>query len=190
MKRVVASVLMLLGCAFAARAGDYQSSFGFTFSAPDGWLVLTKKELATNPVFASADPGVKAKVDGGSVEIFYNRVTSDATFTDFIDVKPGARGAVPSSPEGVKARCTAFAQALAKSVGRPLAVATCENRDVGALKVFYVEYEGRVAGTVMMQYQLVRPDGRLLFVTGTCKRATLDKFRPDFEAIVKSIRFG
>ncbi len=190
MRRIVLAVLVLGGSALAAPAKDYPSSFGFTFNAPEGWLIMTKPELASNAVFASADPGLKAKVQAGSVEIFYDRATSDATFTDFIDVKLGAKGVIPSNPEGVTARCTAFAQALAKSVGRTLAVTTCEGRDLGAMKTFYVEYEGRVAGTVMMQYQLVRPDGRLLFVTGTCKRATLDKFRPDFEAIVKSIKFS
>lgn len=190
MRRIVLAVLVLVGSVLAASAKEYQSSFGFTFNAPDAWLVMTKQELATNPVFASADPGLKAKVDGGSVEIFYNRATSDATFTDIIDVKRGGQGTIPSDPEAVKAQCEAYAKALAKAAGRPLAVATCEDRSVGALKAFYVEYEGRVAGTVAMQYQLARPDGKLLFVTATCKQASLDKFRPDFEAIVKSIKFN
>jgi hypothetical protein len=190
MRRIVLAALVLLGSAVAAPAKEYQSSFGFTFSAPDAWLVMTKQELATNPVFATADPAVKSKVDGGSVEIFYNRVTSDATFTDIIDVKRGAPGKIPSGPEAVKTQCEVYAKALAKAAGRPLAVTTCEDRNVGPLTMFYVEYEGRVAGTVTMQYQLTRPDGKLLFVTATCKRASLDKFRPDFEAIVKSIKFN
>ena len=190
MRRIVLAVLVLVGSVLAAPAKEYQSSFGFTFDAPDAWLVMTKQELATNPVFANADPGLKAKVDGGSVEIFYNRATSDATFTDIIDVKRGGQGTIPSGPEAVKAQCEAYAKALAKAAGRPLAVAMCEDRSVGALKAFYVEYEGRVAGAVTMQYQLARPDGKLLFVTATCKQASLDKFRPDFEAIVKSIKFN
>ena len=41
-----------------------------------------------------------------------------------------------------------------------------------------------------MQYQFARPDGKLIFVTATCKRTSLDKFRPEFEAIVKSMRFS
>ena len=90
----------------------------------------------------------------------------------------------------IRDRCTAYTQALAKVAKRALAVATCESRTIGPLKTFYVEYEGVVAGTVTMQYQLARPDGKLIFVTATCKRTTLDKFRPDFEAIVKSIRFS
>jgi len=201
MKRVVASVLVLLGWAVAARAADHQSSFGFTMSVPDDWLVLTKQSLKDNPTLADPQPSgagsieanvlkdLVAKVQSGSVEFLYNRTTSDATFSDNINVRLGGQGKIPSSPEAVQAQCTAYAQALAKAAGRPLAVATCEDRSVGALRAFYVEYEGRVAGTVTMQYQLVRPDNKMLFVTATCKRAALDKFRADFEAIVKSIRF-
>jgi hypothetical protein len=201
MKRVVASVLVLLGWAVAARASDFRSSFGFTLSVPDDWLVLTKEAIKDNPALADPQPSgagsidsnvlkdLVAKVQSGSIEFLYNRTTSDATFSDNINVRLGGQGMIPSSPEAVEAQCTAYAQALAKAVGRRLSVAKCEDRSVEALKAFYVEYEGRVAGTVTMQYQLVRPDNKMLFVTATCKRATLDTFRSDFEAIVKSIRF-
>ena len=190
MKGVAVLALAGLMAASASVAKEYQSSFGFAFTAPDAWLVMTKPELAANPVFESADPGIKAKVNEGSVEIFYDRATSDATFTDYVDVKAGPKGAIPGNPDGVKAECARYAEKLAKAAGRTLAVATCEDRSVGAAKTFYVEYDGRVAGTVTMQYQLVRPDGKLLFVTATCKQSSLDRFRPDFEAIVRSIRFN
>ncbi len=189
MKKIAVLAFMFVTAASVAVAKDYQSSFGFTFTAPDTWLVMTKTELASNPVFATADPGIKAKVDAGSIEIFYDKATSDATFTDYVDVKLGAKGAIPGTPGDVKAECGKYADRLAKAAGRTLAIATCEDRTVGAAKAFYVEYQGRVAGTVTMQYQLVRRDGRLLFVTATCKQSSLDKFRPDFEAIVKSITF-
>jgi hypothetical protein len=192
---VLATIVVLV--AMAASAKEYQSSFGFTVNVPDNWLVLTKQEIAMHPELAGPpgvsagkiDPQLKA-VESGSNEFFYNRTTSDAAFSDNINVRLGGRGAIPGTPEGVKAQCTAYAQALAKAVGRTLAVAKCEDRDVGASKTFYVEYEGRVAGTVTIQYQLVRPDGKLLFVTATCKQSSLDKFRPEFEAIVRSIHFS
>lgn len=190
MKRSIVLAAAILMVAMAASAKDYPSSFGFTFSAPDTWLALTKPELASNPVFATADPGLKAKVESGAVEILYDRATSDATFTDYVDVKAGPRGTVPNTPDDVKAKCSGYAERLAKVAGRPLAVAVCEGRNVGASKTFYVEYQGAVAGTVTMQYQFARPDGKLVVLTATCKQSSLDKFRPDFEAIVKSIRFN
>jgi hypothetical protein len=189
-KHVVGFLAVFLILAAAAPAKEYTSSFGFTFSAPDAWLIMTKQELVSNPVFTDADPGVKAKVESGSVEILYDTTTSDATFTDYVDVKLGPRGAVPDGPDDVTAGCAKYAQKLAKAAGRTLAVAKCEVRDVGALKMFYVEYQGIVAETVTMQYQLARPDGRLVYLTATCKQSSLDKFRPDFEAIVKSIKFS
>jgi hypothetical protein len=176
--------------ALAAQAKDYSSSFGFTFSAPDAWLIMTKQELASNPVFANADAGLKAKVQAGAIEIYYDRATSDATFTDYVDVKLGPKSPVPTAPADVTAACTAYGQALAKAAGKTLSIKACGPRDLGTLKALYIEYEGRVAGTVTMQYQLPRPDGRLIYVTATCKEASLDKFRPDFDGIVRSIKFG
>jgi hypothetical protein len=190
MRRILLAFLVLAVSAVAAPAKEYQSSYRFTFSAPDTWLVMTKPELASNPVFASADPGIKAKVESGSVEILYDKATSDATFTDYVDIKRGPKGVIPDGPDAVKATCTAYGQALAKAAGRTLAVRTCENREVAGSKTFFVEYEGRAPGTVTMQYQFLRPDGKLLYVTGTCKQSSLDKFGPDFDAIVKSIKFN
>ncbi len=194
MKRILVMSLTALMAASAAVAKEYQSSFGLRFSAPDNWLVVTKPELASNPALAagqsgSIDPELRAKIESGSVEFLYDRTTSDATFSDNVNLRVG-RGTVPGNEDAVKAECARYGQALAKVAGRPLAVARCEVRDLGTSKTLYVEYEGRTAGTVTIQYQLVRPDGKLVFVTATCKRATLDKFRPEFEAIVQSIRFS
>ncbi len=190
-KYVAVFVVLVLALAASASAKTYPSSFGYTFDAPDtSWLVLTKTELASNPVFASVDAGLKAKVASGSIEILYDRATSDATFTDYVDIKLGPKGTVPGTPDAVNAACTAYSAKLTAVAKKPLAVTTCESRNVGALKAFYVEYDGSVAGTVTMQYQIVRPDGRLLYVTAVCKKTSLPKFRPDFEAIVKSIRFS
>ncbi|MDD5563239.1 MAG: hypothetical protein PHQ91_05965 [Thermoanaerobaculaceae bacterium] len=201
MRRPVALAVVLLTLAVSASAKEYQSSFGFTVDIPDNWLALTKLAIEENPALAGApganvgtlDPKVlqdlKAKVENGDFEMFFDRATSDAAFADNINVRVG-QGKIPGTPDETKAKCTAYAQALAKFAKRTLAVAPCETRTVGALPMFYVEYEGFVAGTVTMQYQVARPDGKLIFLTATCKRASLDKFRPDFEAIVKSIRFS
>jgi hypothetical protein len=189
-RRAVVIAIGLVLAAAAAQAKDYRSSFGFTFSAPDTWLIMTKQELATNPIFANADGGIKAKVQSGAVEIYYDRATSDKTFTDYVDVKLGPKSVVPSTPAAVDVACTAYTQALAKAAGRTLAVTTCAPRQVGALKTFYIEYDGRVDGTLTMQYQVPRPDGKLIYFTATCKKSSLEKFRPDFDAIVKSVQFG
>ncbi len=201
MRKFVAVAVVLLTLAVSASAKEYQSSFGFTVDIPDNWLALTKLAIEENPALAGA-PGanvgtidskmlqdLKTKVENGEFEMFFDRTTSDATFADNINVRLG-QGKIPGTPEETKAKCTAYAQALAKFAKRTLAVAPCESRTVGALKAFYVEYEGFVAGTVTMQYQFARADGKLIFLTATCKRTSLDQFRPEFEAIVKSMRFS
>lgn len=200
MKRVVASVLVLLGWVVAAHATDYQSSFGFTLSIPDGWLVLTKQAIKDNAALTDAQDAkvgrinpellkdLKAKVESGSIEIFFDRTTSDVTFADNINVMV-RRGQIPGAPDLVRQVCDAYPAKLAKYAGRNLAVVRCETQDLGTAKTMYVEYEGVVAGTVTMQYQIPRPNNELLLVTATCKQASLEKIRTEFEAIVRSIRF-
>jgi hypothetical protein len=199
MKRVVASVLVLLGWAVAARATDYQSSFGFTLSIPDDWLVLTKQAIKENAAFTDARNAkvgkidlerlkdLRAKVESGSIEMFFDRTTSDVTFADNINVMV-RRGQIPDAPDKVQQVCDAYPARLAKYAGRNLAVVRCETRGLGAIETMYVEFEGVVAGTVTMQYQIPRPNNELLLVTATCKQASLEKIRSEFEAMVRSIR--
>ncbi len=190
MRRFILLAVATLSWAVVVSAKEYQSSFGFTFDAPDAWLVMTRAELTVNPVFANANPAIRAKVEAGLVEILYDRATSDATFTDYVDIKLGIKGGIPNSPDEVKTECTRYGQALAKAAGKALAVTTCEDRDLGTAKAFYVEYAGSVAGTVTLQYQLVRTDGKLVYITAVCKESSLAQVRPEFEAIVRSIRFS
>jgi len=202
MHRMIGSavVALALASASALHAEAYQSSFGLTVDIPDNWLALTKQVIQDNPALANPDKAalgninphmindLKTKVESGLLEVFFDRTTSDATFADNINLRQGA-GKVPDGPDSLKAGCDAYSRALAKLAGRTLAMAACETRTIGTVKTFYVEYEGVDAGTVTMQYQVPRPDGKMLYVTATCKRASVDKVRSDFEAIVRSIRF-
>ena len=201
MKTGVAIACLALAWTAAAAGKEYQSSFGFTVDIPDNWLALTKQAIAENPALTgeqsttvgSINPDllkdIKTKVESGSIEMFFDRTTSDASFADNVNVLL-KHGQAPDGPDKVKSACDAYPAALAKYAGRALAVSKCEARDLGATKAFYVEYEGVVAGTVTMQYQINRPDGQVLYVTATCKRASVDRFTPEFEAIVKSLRFS
>jgi len=195
------STVMALVLVSAAGAKEYRSSFGFTINVPDNWLVLTKQAIAENAALASApdtkvgsiNPDVlkelKAKVESGSIEMFFDRTTSDATFADNINVLV-KHGQAPASPDRVRQTCDAYPGLLARYAGRTLGVERCESREIGDSKAFYVEYEGVVAGTVTMQYQISRPDNQLLLVTATCKRGSVEKVRPEFEDIVRSIRMS
>ena len=130
-----------------------------------------------------------ARVEKGSVEMLYSRSTSDAAFADNINVlvRPGQ---IPASQDKLAQACQAFSAKLAKTAGRPLAVAHCEGREAGGFKAVYLEYEGVVPGTVTMQYQIQRPNNELLQVTATCKQASLEKIRAEFGEFVRSITFS
>ena len=81
MKRVVASLGLLLLCTGAVDAREYQSSFGFAASIPDDWVVLTKQAVKDNPALLDASGSqlagmsperfkeLIAKVEKGSLEM-------------------------------------------------------------------------------------------------------------------------
>jgi hypothetical protein len=201
MKRVVASVCVLLVWAGAVFAKEYQSSFGFAASIPDDWLILTKQAVNENPALvdvkgaqlASVNPDrfreLMARVESGSVEMLFSRTTSDAAFADNINVMV-RHGQIPVFRDRLAQACEGFSAKLAKTAGRTLAVVHCESRDLGTFKAVYLEYEGVVAGTVTMQYQIQRPNNELLQVTATCRQASLEKVRSEFDEIVRAIRFS
>jgi hypothetical protein len=185
----------------AAHGSEFQSSFGFTANVPPDWVVLTKEALADSPTLVDMRPetvgninpellrNLKAKVESGSIEMLFDRTTSDATFADNINVMV-RRGRIPGALDQVRQVCEAYPAKLAKFAGRDLNVLRCERRELDRTEAFYIEYEGVVAGTVTMQYQIPRPNNELLLVTATCKQASVEKIRPEFEEIVRSIRFS
>jgi len=201
MRRFLSLMLVLIVWAAAAHATEYQSSFGFTVSIPADWVVLTKQAIADNPMIVDMRPetignlnpdllrDLKVKVESGSIEMFFDRTTSDATFADNINVMV-RRGRIPDALDQVRQVCEAYPAKLAKYAGRNLNIARCERRELSKAEAFYIEYEGIIAGTVTMQYQIPRPNNKLLLVTATCKQGSLDKIRPEFEEIVRSIRFS
>lgn len=201
MRRYFSGLVVAILLTTAAHGSEFQSSFGFTAKVPPDWVVLTKDALADSPTLVDMRPetvgninpellrSLKAKVESGSIEMLFDRTTSDATFADNINVMV-RRGRIPDATDRVRQVCEAYPAKLAKFAGRDLNVLRCERRELDGTDSFYIEYEGVVAGTVTMQYQIPRPNNELLLVTATCKQASVEKIRPEFEEIVRSIRFS
>ncbi|OFV82998.1 MAG: hypothetical protein A2Y78_09770 [Acidobacteria bacterium RBG_13_68_16] len=201
MRRFFSWLVVLVVWTTAAHGSEFQSSFGFTANVPADWVVLTKQALADTPTLVDMRPetvgnvnpellrNLKAKVESGSMEMLFDRTTSDATFANNINVMV-RRGRIPDALDQVRQVCEAYPAKLAKFAGRNLNVVRCERRALSKSEAFYIEYEGVVTGTVSMQYQIPRPNNELLLITATCKQASVEKIRPEFEEIVRSIRFS
>ena len=201
MKRFFRLLVVLVVGTATAHGSDFRSSFGFTANVPADWVVLTKQALADSPTLVdmrsetvgNVNPellrSLKAKVESGSIEMLFDRTTSDATFADNINVMV-RRGRIPDAQDQVRQVCEAYPTKLAKFTGRNLDVVRCERRELDRTEAFYIEYEGVVAGTITMQYQIPRPNNEVLLVTATCKQASLERIRSEFEEIVRSIKFS
>ncbi|MGE5235598.1 MAG: hypothetical protein ACM3O7_04510 [Acidobacteriota bacterium] len=198
MGRLLATLYLASALALPAGASTYTSAFGFTLTVPDSWLALTRDQLASHPdllnpsnsKLPSVDPkalaDLRTKIEAGTVEIFL-RPAQDQTFTDNISILR-QKSPAPQSDAELTAMCSALPTRLAKRAGRPIAVSSCMFANSGAGKSLYIEYDGFVPGTTVMQYQLPRPSGATVVITATVKSSELGTLRPEFKSVVGSIR--
>jgi hypothetical protein len=196
-RRSMMTVSVLLAMATPALASVYQSAFGFTLTVPDSWLALTRDQLAAHPnlldpsnsTLSSVNPkalaDLKTKIEAGSVEIFL-RAANDKSFTDNINIIR-QKAPAPANDTELKAMCSTLPTRLSKRAGRAIAVKSCAFANSGAGKSLYIEYDGFVPGTTVMQYQLPQPAGATVVITATVKSSEISALRPEFQSIVGSL---
>lgn len=200
---VMAAILLssTLVAAVDARAGEFESGFGFDISVPDSWLVLTRSEVvAKAEIFldeaGSADLAsiplamrrrVYDRVRAGELEIFYRREGSSGSFIDNVNilVQPGQR---PSTPEEVAQICAMLPGEFSRVFGRPISMDVCEIRDRIRRRALYLQFDGAIRGTTTLQYQIHRDARATLILTATVSTEGLPRMMSEFEAMIASIR--
>jgi hypothetical protein len=173
--------------------------FGFSWSVPDNWLVLTRQEVKDNPdlfedfTIEGASPELMQalirKIRSGSVEMYFRQGTEISSFNDNINVYKEIR-AIPSSPEGVARECKAVPDQFKQAFGRPFEIHACEIAKVADRNAIYLEFEGIAPNTRSMQYAVAKSNSVLLTITATCEETTLSDVRAEFDSMIKSIRFN
>lgn len=195
-----AAFLLVLSLALAggARAAGFRSSFGFTAAVPQGWVALTREELARNPklfdgafgTLEGADPGfiqaAKGDIEAGRVEFFFAPVSG--AFRTNVNVRTQPSGD-PSTPEALKQVCEALPGELARAFGHPVTLHACRFATLPAGRALYLEFDGADKGVRNLQYNVARPGQPTLQLTATIGEGALAKERPVVEAFVKSVRF-
>ncbi|MEM9175372.1 MAG: hypothetical protein AAGC67_09060 [Myxococcota bacterium] len=191
-------VLMLAPSAFA---GDYRSGFGFGITVPDVYLVLTAEEVAKNAdLFLSeeADDAYGAiptalrrevfqRVQSGEIEIFYRTEGVEFDFVDNVNVMV-QRALLPNDEAQLAEVCRVLPGEFSRMFGRPIALDDCEIRAVAGRRSLYLAFDGALAGTKTLQYQVQRRNGETLILTATAKTANVPRMLGEFEAMVASIR--
>lgn len=196
-------VVLLLAClcASTASAGDYRSGFGFGITVPDAYLVLTADEVSNNAeLFLEEEAGdayggipsalrreVFQRVQDGEIEIFYRTEEVDFDFVDNVNVMV-QRARIPKSEAQLAEVCRILPGEFSRMFGRPIALDDCELRAVAGRRSLYLAFDGALAGTKTLQYQVERTNGETLILTATAKTANMPRMLGEFEAMVASIR--
>lgn len=194
-------VLSTIGATFGARAGEYESDFGFGISVPEVWLVLTRSEVADNAdVFlgegrssglGSVPPAVRRvvydRVRAGELEIFYRRESAPGSFIDNVNILTQPTN-LPSTVEQIDGVCEVLPGEFSRVFGRPVAMDVCEIRERVGRRALYLQFDGAIQGTTTLQYQLQRGHRLTLVLTATAATENLPRLMGEFEEMVASIR--
>ena len=205
MQRWLAIAVLLMtstmGGALGARAGDYESGFGFGISVPNVWLVLTRGEVAESAEnFFDAEGSsslgsvplamrrmVYDRVQAGELEIFYRREGLSGSFIDNVNVLMQPAD-LPSTHEQLARICQILPGEFSRVFGRPIAMDVCEMRERISRRALYLQFDGAIPGTTTLQYQIQRGRKAALILTATAATENLPRMMGEFEEMIASIR--
>ena len=197
--RVIVSMLLLLAPG-SLQAADFVSYFGFVTTVPDGWLILSRAELRANadlfddlvatPGLEGADTktleAVQAQIQSGKMELLFRTQGSSPGFVDNMNVLEQI-GRVPNETE-IQEFCATSASQLAVAIGHSTTVHRCELAKSVPSPSVYIEYDGIVAGTRSMAYQIRKSENSSLVITATASNATANRVRSDLDSIVRNLK--
>jgi hypothetical protein len=201
-------VVWMIVAAMPARAGEYESGFGFGISVPDVWLVLTRNEIIESADHFLSEPGeesdvansnglgsvplamrqaVYERVRAGEMEMFYRRAEEASSFVDNVNVMTQSAN-LPNTPAELVGICRALPTEFSRIFGRPIAVDICEMRERIGRRALYLQFDGAIPGTTTMHYQLQHGLGETLIFTATTAIPNLPLVLGEFEGTISSIR--
>jgi hypothetical protein len=200
MRRILVLIGVFALLASQARAGEYESGFGFGISVPDVWLVLTQSEVAKNAAMfsegqearfgsvpAAMRKAVFARVEAGELEIFYRLEGSVDAFVDNVNVMLQSAD-IPANASQLEEVCFVLPGEFSRVFGRPIGMDHCEMRRAANRRALYLQFDGAIPGTTTLQYQIQRGPGETLVVTATASTQNLPRMLSEFESMVASIR--
>ncbi len=185
--------LMLLPV--TAYSQDVNSSFGFKMTLPDYWIVLTREEVKDNADIFDLDNvkevpeallnQVIPMITSGKIEMYF-RPDGTMEFIDNVNVYKQV-GSVPTDEKTVAEVCKGLPQELAHAFKRPVSIYGCKLQTVNKIKMLYLEFDGILAGTRNIQYQIPKSKNISIVFTVTFKNASLKDVKQEINQIINSI---
>ena len=95
---------------------------------------------------------------------------------------------MPPDAKALSEQCAAIPDALSQGFGREVSAPICELRTVAGHHATYVQTEGPMSGTAILQYQIQLSQQDVLAMTATVLARDLASMRAEFDSIVNSLR--
>jgi hypothetical protein len=193
---------LLLSCTAPQPEGGpvYRSEHGFTIAVPSQWLAVNRLEIGgkENPIgtdnprvrelfTAEGIKALKEKALSGGVEFFVNLETSDETFIESINVQ-SARGSIAVEGSDTVAACAETEKRLAALYGKPVKMSACNAVKIQRMPAVFMEYQVEKLSLAHAQYLIQLKTDRYVIMTLTCRPKNMPGLRPQFDAIVASLR--
>jgi hypothetical protein len=201
MKKIVFALIILVVWVSPLLAETYNSPFGFSIDISPHWLIMSKQEIKDNPDLFNFEreefkdfnkdllSQIKNMVASGQIEVYFNKKTSNAFFSDNINVIKTIER-LPQTASELNQLCTMIPKELSEYYGKPTKVYECEFKKVAGLDSLYLIFDGVLDGTTSMQYQIQKSPSVAITVTATSKNETFEIIKKEFDAIMASFTFN
>jgi hypothetical protein len=196
MNRVLLVLLLALLPA-SVMAADYRSSFGFSFSLSDDWLVLTpgevsskfeaptSKSLRMEGVDQKTLEATIAKIKDGKVEYYFYRKHAENGGANDISAQLAPGDGIPT-PDAAKEACAGLKDDLAKLYGEPVQMKSCVLMNANGIPYMGFEYLLQRSDITIIQREIPYLRGTKLVLAGATNSAALDAVRLAEDGIAAS----
>jgi hypothetical protein len=194
--------VLLFSCTASQPEGGpvYRSEHGFTIVLPSQWLAVDQLEIGgkENPLgtdnprirnlfTAEGIKALKEKARSGGIELFVNLETSDEAFIESINVQ-SARGSIAIEQSDAVPACAETEKRLTTLYGKPVKMTACNILKIQRMPAVFMAYQVEKLALAHAQYLIQLKTDRYVVMTRTCRPKNLPKLRPEFDAIVASLR--
>ncbi|OGP54867.1 MAG: hypothetical protein A2Y65_08505 [Deltaproteobacteria bacterium RBG_13_52_11] len=200
MKKILFALIILVVWAPLLSAKTYKSPFGFSIDIPAHWLIMSKQELKDNPdlfnfeskVFKNFNKvmisKIKDMVTSGQTEVYFNKKTANASFTDNINVIKTIER-LPQTISELKQYCAMFQKEIYKYYGVTSKIYKCEFKKMAGLDCSYIIYDGALDGTKNILCQIQKSPNVAIIITASSKNETFEIIRKEFDEMLASLKF-
>jgi len=193
--------LALCLCGSAGADVTYQSDFGFRITLPDGWTIISSKDVKEKPdiikaALATAEKNntiknlpqtvynaLKEKLQGGEMEYYYRTEAPVFNISVYRDV-----GTIAQPIEG-KTVCGGLSEELGKLSDKPVTLFECRLEQAENRVALYLVADAYRDNQKYIQYAVQKSPNEILLFTGSADRdEDFNKVRMEFDKIMKSLR--